>query len=276
MNLALPFQPARPWRTHPRETIARWALGVAALLALAGRQRRDAACSPCAEASADAGAPRRRCRSRCPTRFATSRPTDALAGQRRDPAGQRPQSGRPALLVRQGVSATARARALECLTSAIYYEAGAGKRPRASARSPRSSSTGSATRLSRTASAASSMKARPAPPAASSPSPATARWPARRCPALWNRARKVAEAMLERPRLRAGRPRHPLSRQLRRALLGLEPGQDAASRARTSSTAGPAAGAARQRSATAGRAVRRSPAALRLAALERAAHRSRR
>src|SRR4029453_3634298 len=35
MNLALPFEPTRPWRTHPRETIAVGMLG-AALIALAG------------------------------------------------------------------------------------------------------------------------------------------------------------------------------------------------------------------------------------------------
>ena len=60
-----------------------------------------------------------------------------------------------------------------------------GAHPRArtaSARSPRSCSTGSATRPGRTASAASSTRGRCAPAAAaSSPSPATARWRARRC-----------------------------------------------------------------------------------------------
>ena len=45
--------------------------------------------------------------------------------------------------------------------------------------------------------------------------------------------------------LRPGRPRHALSRQLRAALLGLEPGQDARRGRRTSSIAGRAAGVAR-------------------------------
>ena len=91
----------------------------------------------------------------------------------------------------------------------------------ASAPSPRSCSTGSATRPGRTASAASSIRGRCAPAAAaSSPSPATARWRVRPAGLAWARARHARRRGARRPRLRAGRPLDPLSHQRRLPGLG--------------------------------------------------------
>ena len=97
----------------------------------------------------------------------------------------------------------------------------------ASARSPRSCSTGSATRPGRTASAASSIRGRCAPAAAaSSPSPATARSPA--APAGPGLGAGAADRRrgARRTDLRAGRPLDPLSHQRGLPVLGAAAGQD--------------------------------------------------
>ena len=197
-------------------------LGAVGLIALAGAAARRRCCR---------SSPRRRQpgRSAPPSRC---RPTSATSRRKRrwQVNAQIPLAGGPnpaaAPFALGKASAETRARALECLTSAIYYEAGAGKRRRpargrAGRAQPRPPS-----RPSPTASAAWSMKARPGSPAASSPSPATARWPARRSRRCGTAPARSPSEMLSGPRLCAGRLRDPLSRQLCRALLGLEPGQD--------------------------------------------------
>ena len=165
---------------HPRETVA------------VGRARRCARGALAGVSGATPALPPRRVERERRPAAAAGRPLprpDPRPSRPRPRCRSTPASRSPAAPIRRrapfalGTAApTARARALECLTSAIYYEAGAGSRPTASAPSRRSSSTASATRPSRPASAAWSTKARPAPPAASSPSPATARWPARPMP----------------------------------------------------------------------------------------------
>ena len=167
------------------------------------RGRRRAAACPLA---------RRRCR-------APGRTRRRAGDQRPDPVRHRSQSGGPPLHLRQVGSAETRARALECLTSAIYYEAGQESREGQRA-SPRSSSTGSATRPSRPASAASSTRL-DAPDRL--PVHLHLRWLAgpRPMPASYGiapaRSPQAALAGFVQP---AGRQRHPLSRQLCRALLG--------------------------------------------------------
>ena len=249
--------PALEALAHPsaRDALP-WRSSACALLALAG----VSGATPAAAAIRQAGASRlqspRRRPSRLPTEIRDLAPEDGACSstrRSRSPAAPIPPRRRsPSARHRP----RARARALECLTSAIYYEAGAGKRPTASAPSRRSCSTASATRPSPTASAAWSMKARPAPPAASSPSPATARWPIAPMPALWNRARKVAEAALNGRGLCRRSAMRPIITPIMSFPTGPRAWSRPTSRARTSSIAGPAAGAVRRRSPTAGRAAR--------------------
>ncbi len=114
------FEPLRPWRTHPRESIAAASLGAIGLIALAGTG--DA--MPLLPEFAVQAKP-----------AAATAPPELLPSQIRDLApetalelnagipiavGPNP-SARP--FVFSGSSAESRARALECLTSAIYYEA---------------------------------------------------------------------------------------------------------------------------------------------------------
>ena len=188
----------------------------------------------------------RRARPSC----ATSRPQDAVALNALIPLTKLPTTAARALLDGQGEHGDEEPGA-RMPDQRDLLRSRAAKATPASARWRRSSSTASATRPIRRACAAWCSRARPAPPAASSPSPATGRWRARRWPREWHRARKVAWAALNGAVYAAGRPRDPLSRQLRAALLGLEPGQDAHRRRRTSSIAGRAAGAAPRRSTSA-------------------------
>jgi spore germination cell wall hydrolase CwlJ-like protein len=120
MSIALPFEPLRPWRTHPSETIALVSLGIAASLALAGASGATPVLpdfldrsKPVAEV---APAPP-------PMEVRDLAPEAALAVN----AGI-PMAGGPvtpaAPFVFGKASAQARSRALDCLTSAIYYEAG--------------------------------------------------------------------------------------------------------------------------------------------------------
>jgi len=117
MSQALTFDLARPWRTHPRETVGLGVLGLVAAIALAG----SAASTnrlPSAEAvrATPAALP-----------AATDvRPVDAQTALQLNAklpfaTGPNP-AARPFSYAAAG--AETRARALECLTSAIYYEAG--------------------------------------------------------------------------------------------------------------------------------------------------------
>ena len=119
MQLTLPFQPARPWRTHPRETIAVGLLG-AALLALAGVSGATPTLpSFSAEPEAEAAVPLAK---PLPNQIRDLAPETALEVNAEIPlaSGPNPMAA-PFTLAK--ASAETRARALECLTSAIYYEA---------------------------------------------------------------------------------------------------------------------------------------------------------
>ena len=121
MSSALALDFARPWRTHPRETAGLGMLGLAAAIAIAGaassnslipgRTGEEAQPAPALPALVDVNAIR------------PVAPQDALQinGQIPFATGPNP-AARPFALGAGG--AEARARALECLTSAIYYEAG--------------------------------------------------------------------------------------------------------------------------------------------------------
>jgi spore germination cell wall hydrolase CwlJ-like protein len=120
MTQTLTFDPARPWRTHPRETAGLGLLGLAAAIALAG-----AASSTGRLPAGREAAPTATTAPALPT--ATDiRPVDAetaLSLNANLPFSTGPNpAARP--FSAGGAGAETRARALECLTSAIYYEAG--------------------------------------------------------------------------------------------------------------------------------------------------------
>lgn len=114
------FQPLRPWLTHPRETVAAALLGAIGLVVLATNS--DAApllpqFARQAEPASVAGPPKP-----LPTEIRNLAPETALQINASLPVAGGPN---PAALPFVFASSTAetRARALECLTSAIYYEA---------------------------------------------------------------------------------------------------------------------------------------------------------
>ena len=120
MQFVTTFEPLRPWRTHPRETFAAAILGAIGLVALAGTG--DA--TPLLPKFATQAEP-----------VAVAAPAKPLPSQIRDLAPETalqlnagiPIAGGPNPAAQPFVfgssSAETRARALECLTSAIYYEA---------------------------------------------------------------------------------------------------------------------------------------------------------
>ena len=120
MTFALPFQPARPWRSHPRETAVFTLLGTAALVAVAGVSGAtptfgELAVTPTAEGAGPA----------LPTAtdLRDVAPDQAIALNAQVPIAALPSTAaRPFSLGK--ASTAARAQALECLTSAVYYEAG--------------------------------------------------------------------------------------------------------------------------------------------------------
>ena len=120
MQLSLPFEPSRPWRTHPRETIAVGLLG-AALLALAGVSGATPALpsfgSPKAEAQ-----PALPLAKPLPDQIRDLAPETALAVNANIPLAGGPNPAAAPFALGQA-SVDTRARALDCLTSAIYYEA---------------------------------------------------------------------------------------------------------------------------------------------------------
>ena len=120
MTPALPLQPLRPWRTHPRETIAVALLGVVGLIAVAQTSGATPLLPAFAkqEAVQPAAPPQA-----LPTDIRPLAPDTALAVNAQIPITGAP--GSPAAPFALGnASSETRARALECLTSAIYYEAG--------------------------------------------------------------------------------------------------------------------------------------------------------
>ncbi len=182
--------PSRPWRSHPRETVALGALGLAALLALAGVSGATPTLPGMGEEAKSAIAPP----APLPMTVRDLAPEAALAVNANIPiTGHSGPAAVPFILGK--TSRAMRTRALDCLTSAIYYEAGqesaAGQRGVAQVilnrvRHPAfpSSVCGvvfeGSTRVTGcqfTFTCDHSMERRPVPD-------------------LWNRARKVAEAML--------------------------------------------------------------------------------
>ena len=121
MTTTLTLRPSMPWRTHPRETVALGAIGVAAMLALAGA-------SGATPLLAGLGQP--------DVIEAPAPPpvAPAMAVRDLDPAtalkvnAEIPLTGAPGVAAAPftlgRTSPETRARALECLTSALYYEAG--------------------------------------------------------------------------------------------------------------------------------------------------------
>jgi spore germination cell wall hydrolase CwlJ-like protein len=120
MQTATTFEPLRPWRTHPRETVAAAILGAIGLVAVTGTS--DAMpllpeFAKQAEPVAVAAPPEL-----LPSQIRDLAPETALQLNARIPIASGPNpAARP--FVFGPSSAETRARALECLTSAIYYEA---------------------------------------------------------------------------------------------------------------------------------------------------------
>ena len=120
MTPALTLQPLRPWRTHPRETLAVAMLG-AALLALAGVSGATPALPQFGsepEVQPAAALPKP-----VPSDVRDLPPETALAVNAKIPLANGPNPAASPFALGKS-SGDASARALECLTSAIYYEAG--------------------------------------------------------------------------------------------------------------------------------------------------------
>ena len=120
MTPVLPLQPLRPWRTHPRETIAVALLGAVGLIALA--QTSGATPLLPSFAKQDSVQPASPPQA-LPTDIRPLAPETAVAVNARIPIIGGPGSAAAPFSLGTASSEN-RARALECLTSAIYYEAG--------------------------------------------------------------------------------------------------------------------------------------------------------
>lgn len=120
MDTALTFEPARPWRTHPRETIAVGLLG-GALLAIAGVSWATPALTSysAAEGVAQPAVPLAK---PLPNQIRDLAPETALQVNASIPLVSGPNPAAVPFAI-GSASGETRARALECLTSAIYYEA---------------------------------------------------------------------------------------------------------------------------------------------------------
>jgi spore germination cell wall hydrolase CwlJ-like protein len=120
MSKALILPAAKLWRAHPRETAAMAALGLAAAAALAGTaystpETSRAAIEHAAQAARPPAPP--------PLLVRQLAPEDALSINRSIPIADLPNPAAKPFALNKA-DATSRARALECLTSAVYYEAG--------------------------------------------------------------------------------------------------------------------------------------------------------
>ena len=114
---ALKLLPARLWRNHPRESVALGVLALAGAIAAAG-----SAWSTPSLGDVRASEPSKTAPAPPPLLIRNLAPTDAVAVNQKIPlsAGTNP----PAKPFGFRGNATTRAQAVECLTSAIYYEAG--------------------------------------------------------------------------------------------------------------------------------------------------------
>jgi spore germination cell wall hydrolase CwlJ-like protein len=120
MQLASTFQPLRPWLTHPRETIAGAMLAAVGLVVLAGSSGASPLLPQFArQVEADQVAPIAK---PLPNQIRDLAPETALDVNAHIPIAGGPNPA--ALPFTFGKSSVeTRARALECLTSAVYYEA---------------------------------------------------------------------------------------------------------------------------------------------------------
>ena len=117
---ALTQSAARLWRAYPREAAVAGSLGLAAFLALAGAAYSTPSLPGLGVGSAElvSGPP-----APPPLLVRQLAPADALSINRAIPLAGSPNPGaRPFAM--SGADEATRARALECLTSAVYYEAG--------------------------------------------------------------------------------------------------------------------------------------------------------
>ena len=111
-------RPLRLWRTHPRETVAVAILGAVGLIALAQTSGATPLLPTFGQQEQPAGPPQA-----LPTDIRPLAPETALAVNAQIPITGAPGSAANPFSLGKA-SAETRARALECLTSAIYYEAG--------------------------------------------------------------------------------------------------------------------------------------------------------
>jgi len=120
MQTLTTFEPLRPWRTHPRETVGAAILGAIGLIVLGGTSDAMPLLPQFARQAQLAAAPA--LPKPLPTEIRDLAPETALAVNAQIPLAGGPN---PAAAPFQFGKSTAetRGRALECLTSAIYYEA---------------------------------------------------------------------------------------------------------------------------------------------------------
>lgn len=121
MTLVLPSMPPRPWRSHPRETVAAAVLSVVGLVAL-GQASGATTLLPDFQKTARIVEVPDAPPAALPTDLKPIDPESALAVNARIPIAGAGSAASPFSMA--NASAESRARALECLTSAIYYEAG--------------------------------------------------------------------------------------------------------------------------------------------------------
>jgi hypothetical protein len=114
----LALVPARLWRNHPRELVALGALALAGAIAAGGAALSTPTLSGVTAAGPDKVAP-----APPPLLVRKIAPTDALLVNGKIPVTAGPNPAAPPFSTARLDQAT-RTRALECLTSAIYYEAG--------------------------------------------------------------------------------------------------------------------------------------------------------
>ena len=118
MTMPLTLSPARLWRNHPREFVALGALALAGAAIAGGSAWSTPSLGEIAAARAEQTAP-------APPPLLVRRiaPTDALALNQKIPVATGPNPAAKPFST-TGLGAETRSRALECLASAVYYEAG--------------------------------------------------------------------------------------------------------------------------------------------------------
>ena len=120
MQTALTFEPLRPWLTHPRETVAAALLGAVALVVLTGNGDATPLWPQFArQVSVDQAATPAK---PLPNQLRDLAPETALEVNAHIPIASGPNPAANPFQFGKSSSET-RARALECLTSAVYYEA---------------------------------------------------------------------------------------------------------------------------------------------------------